>query len=289
MPIFISYNQLDKDFVDNLAANLVLLKHNVWVDRWELKVGDSLTEKIERALTTSSAIIVVISQNSVDSGWCRRELTAALVREIEEKRSIVIPCRIDDCEIPLFLRDKLYADFRTDPDKAMRDVDAALSTVSNPYQDRFEEPEFITDWSVDWRTIEGLEAIEHTFVDHGPGYVIVSNCRILCNEAASAAFLEHRRQNQVETFIAHALDVVIENLEHSPLKPPPIITDHFKKFVYWRVRAGEEAFDVVFDYRRLGKETGFDTIIHLDNNLRQARRHIDEIGYKPQRENGGLR
>jgi hypothetical protein len=281
MPVFISYSQADKAFVDTLAANLVMLKHNVWVDRWELKVGDSLTEKIEQALTVSSAVMVIISKNSIESGWCRRELNAVLVREIEEKRSIIIPCRIDDCEMPLFLRDKLYADFRSDPDKALREVDAALSTVSNPFQERFEEPDFITDWSVDWRTVDDREAIEHTFVDHGPGYVVVSNCTILCDKAASAKFLEHRARGEDEIYIAHVLDVVVANLEASPLKPPPIITDHFKKFVAWRVRSGGEAFDVVFDYRRLGKETGFDTVIHLDNNLRQAREHMQEIAFRP--------
>lgn len=51
MPIFISYSRADTPFVDGLARQLVALKHNVWVDRWELKVGDSLTEKIETALT----------------------------------------------------------------------------------------------------------------------------------------------------------------------------------------------------------------------------------------------
>ncbi|OHB28534.1 MAG: hypothetical protein A2790_16130 [Phenylobacterium sp. RIFCSPHIGHO2_01_FULL_69_31] len=281
MPVFISYSQADRAFVDTLAANLVMLKHNIWVDRWELKVGDSLTEKIEQALTASSAVMVVISKNSIESGWCRRELNAVLVREIEEKRSIIIPCRIDDCEMPLFLRDKLYADFRTDPDKALRDVNAALLTVSNPFQERFEDPEFITDWSVDWRTVDHREAIEHTFVDHGQDYVVVSNCTILCGEAASANFLKHRARGEDEIYIAHVLDAVVENLETSPLKPPPIITDHFKKFVAWRVRSGDETFDVVFDYRRLGKETGFDTVIHLDNNLKRARQHMREIAYRP--------
>lgn len=41
---------------------------------------------------------------------------------------------------------------------------------------------------------------------------------------------------------------------------------------------------MVFDYRRLGKETGFDTVIHLDNNLRQARQYMQEIAYRPSRQ-----
>ena len=78
MAIFISYNHQDNHFVDVLAANLVRAKHNVWMDRWELNVGDSLTTKIEENLTQSSAVIVILSKNSVESSWCKRELTAGL-------------------------------------------------------------------------------------------------------------------------------------------------------------------------------------------------------------------
>ena len=46
MPIFISYNRQDSKFVDSLVMNLVAARHNVWMDRWELGVGDSLTQKI---------------------------------------------------------------------------------------------------------------------------------------------------------------------------------------------------------------------------------------------------
>ncbi|WP_171901415.1 toll/interleukin-1 receptor domain-containing protein [Stappia indica] len=151
MPIFISYNHQDSDFVDTLAANLVRAKHHVWMDRWELNVGDSLTSKIEENLTGSSAILVIISKNSVESAWCKRELNAGLVRELEERQTIVMPCVIDDCQLPLFLRDKLYADFRKDPDKAFSLVDRSLARISNPTLSRVEKPEFFTDFAYDWK------------------------------------------------------------------------------------------------------------------------------------------
>ena len=131
MPIFISYSHADKDFVETLAANLVAAKHHVWIDRWELSLGDSLTQKIESALTSASAILVILSKHSVGSDWCKRELTAGLIRELEEKQTLVMPCVIDDCTIPLFLRDKLHANFTQDPDAAFRLVDQSLARVSN--------------------------------------------------------------------------------------------------------------------------------------------------------------
>jgi hypothetical protein len=42
MAVFISYSHADKTFVAKLAANLVKHNAHVWVDRWELNVGDSI-------------------------------------------------------------------------------------------------------------------------------------------------------------------------------------------------------------------------------------------------------
>jgi hypothetical protein len=56
MAIFISYNRNDVGFVDWLARKLVVRRHHIWLDRWEMNVGDSLITKIQAALTESDAI-----------------------------------------------------------------------------------------------------------------------------------------------------------------------------------------------------------------------------------------
>ncbi|MEY2484238.1 MAG: hypothetical protein QOK24_2766 [Verrucomicrobiota bacterium] len=95
MPYFISYSHEDKDFVDLLAAELALQRRHVWVDRWELKVGDSLIRRIESAITGASGLIVSLSKASVVSEWFRKELSVGLIRELEEKHVVVLPIRID--------------------------------------------------------------------------------------------------------------------------------------------------------------------------------------------------
>jgi TIR domain len=123
MAIFISYSRSDVAFVDWLAKRLVARRHHIWMDRWELSIGDSLISKIQGALTDSDAMLIVLSKNSVGSEWCKKELNSGLMRELEEKRVLVMPCIIDDCNVPLFLREKLYADFRKDRDEAFDQVD----------------------------------------------------------------------------------------------------------------------------------------------------------------------
>ncbi|EON79267.1 hypothetical protein ADIS_0272 [Lunatimonas lonarensis] len=38
------------------------------------------------------------------------------MRELNEKKIVVIPILLDNCKVPLFLQEKVYADFRTDFD-----------------------------------------------------------------------------------------------------------------------------------------------------------------------------
>ena len=47
--IFISYSHKVKDFVDKLALILVDKRIKVFIDRWEMKLGDSITNKIQDA------------------------------------------------------------------------------------------------------------------------------------------------------------------------------------------------------------------------------------------------
>lgn len=84
----------------------------MWFDQWELKVGDSLIEKIEEGIEGSGWVAVVLSRDSVKSSWVKKELRAAEMREIHEKKVFVLPIVIDDCKVPAFLLEKVYADFR---------------------------------------------------------------------------------------------------------------------------------------------------------------------------------
>ncbi len=109
--IFISHSSNDKFFVRKLAENLRAQGVRVWIDEAEIKVGDSLTVKIGKAIQETDFFGVVLSHNSVNSEWVQKELQVALQKEMKEKRIIVLPILMEQVEIPAFLKDKLYADF----------------------------------------------------------------------------------------------------------------------------------------------------------------------------------
>ena len=111
--LFISHNYADKSFVRKLALDLEKAGVCCWVDEAEIKVGDSLLAKIRDGIEGSEFLAAVLSPSSVTSEWVNRELEIALNDEIESGVVRVLPLLIQDCDIPAFLKGKLYADFRS--------------------------------------------------------------------------------------------------------------------------------------------------------------------------------
>jgi hypothetical protein len=122
--LFLSHSWKDKFFVNKLAEQLAARGVEVWVDSAELKVGDSLFQSVSKAIADNDHFAIILSHNSVSSNWVQRELQLAMNLVLEKKNRRILPILIERCEVPLFLRDLLYADF-TD----QRNFDSALVQV----------------------------------------------------------------------------------------------------------------------------------------------------------------
>lgn len=117
LKIFISYSSLDRIYANTLYVDLAELGHDPWIDTWDIKVGQSIPEKIQKALSVADYIIVLLSPNLVESKWVQAEWQTMYWNEIENNKVKVIPVLLNDCEIPEFLKVKKYADFREDYSK----------------------------------------------------------------------------------------------------------------------------------------------------------------------------
>jgi len=117
---FLCHSSSDHLFVTKLAPRLACNGYKVWYDEWQLKVGDSIIERIENALKFSSFLVVVLSPESVRSKWVKEELNATLWRQVEEQKCRILPVLRATCDIPIFLKDKYYIDFRTNFAKGFR-------------------------------------------------------------------------------------------------------------------------------------------------------------------------
>jgi len=128
--VFICHASGDKPLARRLAHALAGQGVRVWIDEAEIKTGDSLIEKIESGIFTSHNLIVILTPRSVNSRWCKEELRMALALQIKGSHIRVLPVLFEDCEIPGFLIEKAYSDFR-EADKfnsGVRELVAAIAT-----------------------------------------------------------------------------------------------------------------------------------------------------------------
>ena len=95
--IFLSYDHEDAALARPLAAALEKSGHAVWYDR-HIQGGAQYSQKIEKALNDSDAVIVLWSQHSVDSAWVRDE--AAEGRD----RNKLIPLSVNGTNPPMGFR-----------------------------------------------------------------------------------------------------------------------------------------------------------------------------------------
>lgn len=127
--IFISHSSKDQGFARQLASDLAELGYQPWLDEWEIKVGECIVSKIQKGLDECEYVIVVLSRNSVTSGWVDREWKDKYWDEVKTGKITVLPVLIDDCEIPSLLKTKKYADFRKNISIGMVQLMGAFSPV----------------------------------------------------------------------------------------------------------------------------------------------------------------
>jgi len=105
MSIFISHSSQDDAFVVELRQKLEAHDLTVWADSRNLRGGDKVMPEIKTAIAEATAFMVVISQQSWQSGWVQDEV--ALAQKAQRKRGAeyrVIPLLLDGLKSPGALR-----------------------------------------------------------------------------------------------------------------------------------------------------------------------------------------
>ena len=93
---FISYSSKDSIFVERLYTDLQNQGVRCWFGPEDLKIGDKIRDRIHESIQHSDKLLLILSENSVDSDWVEQEVEAALEEERQLKRTILFPIRLDD-------------------------------------------------------------------------------------------------------------------------------------------------------------------------------------------------
>lgn len=119
---FVSHSHDDKAIAGDLALRLRGLGVDAWVDKWEIRPGDSLIQKIfEEGIKGCKVFLILLSKSSVQSKWVREELDVAMVRRLDGATRVV-PVLLEHCEIPMALRALLWIDLQIGREEAARKI-----------------------------------------------------------------------------------------------------------------------------------------------------------------------
>jgi TIR domain len=173
--VFISHASEDKDAIARpLAIRLRELGIKVWLDEFELRLGDSLRRSIDRGLSQSKFGIVVLSQTFFSKEWPQRELDGLVSKESDNKK-VILPIwhNITREEISQFspiLADKLAVSTRHGIDYVAQQV---LNVVNDPAHSELAIKAIPTFQKSEEPTIESIKAVTpNTHVELKPRNVI---------------------------------------------------------------------------------------------------------------------
>lgn len=125
--VFISHRTVDADLAKRLAEEIQQAGYRVWLDEWEILVGDSVVERINAGLENAKYVVVCYSEAGVLSTWMNREWMSALSRQLEGHNLKLLPVRLSGGTPPAILSDIRYADLVRDWNRGIRELLQAMT------------------------------------------------------------------------------------------------------------------------------------------------------------------
>lgn len=177
---------------------------------------------------------------------------------------------IADCDIPLFLREKYYADFRKDFDKPFAEIMESLQKFLNISQDRFDTPEYFVDWSTDVANLpDGNLQVRYNLFEHAQNrpFSIVSTILASLNAAATRRYRE-LTENGFEWFARATITLMLMGfLSENDLRIQLHDANPVLNSLGFRDPKRGIEIDISIETRWLGQDTGKTIIFDLSGQV----------------------
>lgn len=117
--VFVSHRSADAAEAERLARDLRGAGHHVWLDKWEINIGDSIVRRMEEGLRGSAYLILCYSDAGVMAPWISREWMSTLARQMDGQDIRILPAILTGKVIPAILSDIYTVDLRAEWDKGL--------------------------------------------------------------------------------------------------------------------------------------------------------------------------
>jgi len=124
--VFISHRGGDISEAERLASEIQAKGHKVWLDEWELKIGDSIVGEIEKGLTGTTYVVMCFSDSGVSAPWISREWMSTLARQLNGENVRLLPVRLTGGQSPAIIADIKFADLVKDWNEGFKQLNDAI-------------------------------------------------------------------------------------------------------------------------------------------------------------------
>jgi hypothetical protein len=124
--VFISHRRADASQAEKLANDIRGAGHEVWLDDWEINIGDSIVGRMQGGLEASAYLVLCYSAIGVMAPWISREWMSALARQMNGSNVKILPVILTGGGPPAILGDIQYADLVADWDAGVKSLLRAI-------------------------------------------------------------------------------------------------------------------------------------------------------------------
>lgn len=101
-PVFLSHSSIDKPFASKVYNELSNQGCQIWYDEYQINPGDVIHKKIYHGIENFDKLLLICSENSLNSWWVNDEIEKILAKERQltkkygKQYNLLIPIKIDD-------------------------------------------------------------------------------------------------------------------------------------------------------------------------------------------------
>ena len=123
--VFVSHRGSDAVPAEHLAVEIRAAGHRVWLDNWEINVGDQIVAAMNAGLEGATYLVVCYSAQGM-AAWMNIEWQSALARQLNGHNVKILPVKLTGDDVPAILAGTKYADVKKDWN---RGVDELLKAI----------------------------------------------------------------------------------------------------------------------------------------------------------------
>jgi hypothetical protein len=171
----------------------------------------------------------------------------------------------------MFLRDKFYADFRTDFDAGLRTVLEGVAKISTASLARSVSADNHTDWSIRSGERDGQIGIFLTYVqqDKDQPYTVLTEIALLPNAVANERLLKVLKEGGKTKMRFVAMEALVAYLGgREDVRPVLDDEEEWIKHIEFNGAAQDEIYEARIGVHRLGQDTGHDILTNVTGLVR---------------------